>query len=527
MSNYAQKEFRKKTTEIMPRGNIYDINGNLLATSIVKWDLVIMKNEFIKSNPHAISVIAKASNIPQTVIRKKLNLKRNYIKIAKKLEKDEYDQIRQAIIEHKIKGVILEPHQTRIFPLGVAKEIIGISNENKGLTQIEYVYDKYLEGNIITKEIVKDNRGNIIKVLNEISEKKPSDIYLTIELPIQAIVEDKIKKYYDILKPKNIIVIIQDVKTGFISALASYPPSYINLKPIEYVYEPGSTFKTIVLSAAFEEDIVKENDYIDCENGKWKVNKKDTITDHEPLKLVPLTEIYKHSSNIGFGKVGLKIGIEKLYGYIKKFGFGSKYTEFPGESRGIIKNYNQYREIDLITTSFGYSIAINPLQLINAYTAIANDGILLKPKIIYKISDNEKSIAKPEIIRNVISKKTARRVKEMMISVVEEGTGINAYIDGYYIGGKTGTANKLDLKTNKYIKGKNITSFCGLLTAKNPLYTILVIVDDSEKFKYGGQTSAPIFAEIAKQIISIKNIPIEREIDYSKMKEKEKINIMN
>jgi cell division protein FtsI (penicillin-binding protein 3) len=529
LSTYAKKEFKRKTTEIMPRGNIYDINGNLLATSIVKWDLVIMKNEFNKnsSSTLAISIIARLLNMSEKEIQKKINSKNNYIKIAKMLEKDKYDQIENAIKENKIKGVILEPHQTRIFPLQIAKEVIGISNENQGLTQVELIYNKYLEGNIIIKEIVKDNKGNVIKVLNEISEKKPSDIYLTIDSSIQAIVEDKIKKYYDILKAKNIIVIVQDAKTGFISALASYPQDYVNLKPIEYVYEPGSTFKTIVLSAAFEENLIKENDLINCENGKWKINEKHTITDHEPLGVVTLIEAYKHSSNIGFGKVGLKLGIEKLYTYIKKFGFATKYTDFPGESKGIIKDFDKYRETDLITTSFGYSIAINPLQLINAYTAIANNGVLLKPQILYKVSNDEKTIAKPEIIREVISKQTADRVKEMMINVVEDGTGVNARIDGYYIGGKTGTANKLDLKTKKYIKGKNVTSFCGFITAKNPQYTILVIVDDSEKFKYGGQTSAPIFAEIAKQIISLKNIPIEREIDYSKINNKEKINIMN
>jgi cell division protein FtsI (penicillin-binding protein 3) len=524
--NYGQKEFKRKTREIMPRGNIYDINGNLLATSIVKWDLVIMKNEFLKQKTDVINSIADILGIPLEEIKEKLNQKRNYIKIAKMLEKDKYDLIQNEIKKKKIVGVVLEPHQKRIYPLDVAKEIIGLSNENEGLTQIEYVYNRYLEGNIITKEVIKDNKGNVIEVLNEISEKEPSDIYLTIDANIQAVVEDKIKKYYEILKAKSIIAVVQDAKTGFITAIASYPEDYINLKPIEYVYEPGSTLKTLVLAGAFEENIIKEDDYIDCENGKWKVNEKNTIEDHQPLKIVTLTQVYEHSSNIGFGKIGLKLGAEKLYTYLKKFGIGMKYTDFGGESKGILKEYSKYREIDIITTSFGYSIAVNPIQLINAYTAIANNGILLKPQIIYKIS-KDGITAKPEVIRRVISDETSQRIKNLMIKVVDEGTGVAAQIDGYYIGGKTGTANKLDLKTKKYIKGKNVTSFCGIITAKNPYYTVLIIVDDSQKYKYGGQTSAPVFAEIAKQIISIKNIPMEKEINHLKTGDKTKINILN
>jgi len=522
LKKYAENEYERKTTEIMPRGEIYDINGKLLASSIVKWDVVIMKKEFNKYEE--LDKLSKILSIPLKELKDKINKGKNYIKIKKLVEKDAYEQISSL----NLKGVLLEPHQTRIYPTELAREIIGVSNENTGLTQTEAVMNDYLKGNIVTKEVIKDSKGNIIKTINEFSDKIPSKIYLTVEEEIQSFVESALEKYYADLNCKNIIILVQNIENGFLSALGAYPKDYVNLKPFEFVYEPGSTFKTIILSAGFEENKIEEDDYIDCEKGSWKVNQKHTITDHEPLGNTKLTEVYAHSSNIGFAKIGLKIGIEKLYPYIKKFGFDSKYTNFPGESKGIVKDFKKYKDIDVITTSYGYGIAVTPLQLINAYTSIANGGILLKPHVIYKIQDEKKEIEfKREEIRRTVSEQTARRVTEMMINVVEFGTGVNAQIPGYFVAGKTGTANKLDLKTGKYIKGENITSFCGFLPAKNPKYSILVIVDSSKKYKYGGQTAAPIFQEIARQIISLKNIKPEREIDYSKIKKKKSVEILN
>ncbi|MEF3280114.1 MAG: penicillin-binding protein 2 [Elusimicrobiota bacterium] len=520
--NYAKKEYKRKKTEVMPRGNIRDLNGNILASSIVKWDVVLMKKEF-DFNQQTLMDLSQTLDMKITDLKKKISKGKNYIKIKKGIEKDVYDKI----INLNIKGIVLEPHQSRIYPSETARELIGLANENEGLTQIELKYDKFLKGNVIKTEIIKDLKGNIIEVTNRISDKEPVDIYLTIEEEIQSIAEEIISNFSKEFLTENIIIIVQNVKNGFITAIASHPQNYINFKAIEYTYEPGSTFKTIILSAAFEENLLNEKDLIDCENGVWKPNSKHTITDHEPLKIVTLKEAFAHSSNIGFGKIGLKIGIEKLYPYIKKFGFDSKYTDFLGESKGILKNFKDYREIDLITTSYGYGIAVTPLQLISAYTAIANNGVLIKPFLVYRIGEDRNTEAKREEIRRVISTKTAKRLTNMMVDVVENGTGINAQIPGYFIAGKTGTANKLDLKTRKYIKGENVASFCGFFPASNPEYTILVIVDNSKKYKYGGQTAAPIFAEMAKRIISIKNIKPDREIDYSKIKDEKKILITN
>ncbi|MCX7641693.1 MAG: penicillin-binding protein 2 [Elusimicrobiales bacterium] len=512
LSSLAKRKYEKKDKEITPRGKIYDINSNLLADSIISWDVVITTS-IIQYNE--IKNISEILNISTKDITSKIKTTTKYLKIKKNIDKEKYDLLKN------FKSLYLEPHQARIYPLECAKEIIGLSNENNGLSGIELIYNKYLKGNIVIKDIIRDRKGNVIKIEEKEINEDPSDIYLTIEHDIQTIVESTIKNHFETLMADKIITIVQNIENGFISAAASYPQNLINFQPVEYVYEPGSTIKTMILSAGFEENFISEDDYINCENGTWKVNQKHTITDHEKLKTVTVKEVYAHSSNIGFAKIGLKIGIEKLYPYIRKFGFGTKYTDFFGESKGIIKDFAKYKEIDLITTSYGYGIAITPLQLINAYTAIANKGKLLQPYFVYKIKSEkeEKIISQPQVIRNVITQQTAERVIKMMIDVVEKGTGINARINGYTVAGKTGTANKLDLKTGKYIKGKNVTSFCGFFPASKPKYSILIIVDNSKKFQYGGQTSAPIFRDIAKQIISIRNIKPDRPFD----KEIEKI----
>ncbi len=510
LESYAKKEYSRKVKELNPRGRIYDKNGNILADSIISWDVVITTSQISQTE---LSLISKATGVRLEEIRKKIKYNTKYLKIKKGINKETYDMIKH------LTSIYLEPHQTRIYPQGCAREIIGMANENAGLSGIELVYDKYLKGNITVKNIIKDIKGNIIKSKEEDLNDIPADIYLTIEYEIQSIVEQTLEKYFTLLSPEKIIAIVQDSNTGSIVAAASYPPNYINFMPVEYVYEPGSTMKTFILSAGFEENIIQENDYIDCENGIWKISSKYTITDHEKLGVVLLSDAYTHSSNIAFAKIGLKIGINRLYPYIRKFGFGTKYTQFSGESKGIIKDFDKYKEIDLITTSYGYSIAATPLQVINAYTSIATRGELLNPYFVNMIKRDEKEeiqTTKRSVIRNVLTPQTAERVIRLMIDVVENGTGINAKINGFTVAGKTGTANKLDLKTGKYIKGVNVGSFCGFFPASKPLYTILVIVDSSKKLKYGGQTAAPIFRDIAKQIISIKSIKPDKPFDIKK-----------
>lgn len=511
----GEKEFKRTIKEISARGKIYDSSGLTLADSIVVWDLSFMKNEN-KDFMAFCKTFSQISSKSENTCLSKIKKAKNYVKIEKDLDIEIYKKLVSAFKENNIKGTVFEPHQKRIYPQETAREVIGLSNEEKGLSGVELVYDSYLKGATTNKEVIKDRKGETVFTENETQSSDPAQIYLSVDSKIQFFTEEIIKKYAIDNQASLAIGIVQEVKTGKLIALASYPQNYINLIPVEWVYEPGSTFKTIVLSAALEENIVNENDYYYCENGAWKFSPKITIRDHEPEKTLKLSEVFEKSSNIGFAKIGLKLGAEKIYLYTKAFGFGNSYNlGFAGESKGILKEVRSYKPIDIAVTSFGHSIAATPIQVINAYTAIASGGILLRPYIVEKIKNQKDEIvfSKTEI-RRVISKETADKVKKMLLGVVDNGTGRNASITGYSVAGKTGTSNKIDPKTGKYVEKKNVASFCGFFPASNPQYTILVIIDDPKKYHYGGETAARAFREIAKRIINLKNIRSDRSFNY-------------
>ncbi|MEW5951200.1 MAG: penicillin-binding protein 2 [Elusimicrobia bacterium] len=515
IKDIGEKEFKKTVKETSPRGRIYDCCGEILADSIIVWDLAVMKKEM--QSPYSFcSVFSQILGKSENECLQKIKKGKNYIKIEKSLEMSVYEKLSQAFKEKSVKGILFEPHQKRIYPQETAKEVIGLANEEKGLTAAELVYDEILKGALKRKEIIKDRRGETVFTEKELETQKPSEIFLSLDSKIQFFSEEVLKNYVEKSAADLGIGIVQEVKTGKIAAMASWPQNLINLNGLEWVYEPGSTFKTIVLSAALEENVTDENDYYYCENGAWKFSPKITIRDHEPEKNLKLNEVFEKSSNIGFAKIGLKLGTEKLYLYSKSFGFGSAYGfGFPGESKGILKDLKNYKQIDTAVSSFGHSIAATPIQVINAYTAIANGGILLKPYLIEKIKseEEEKTFSRTEI-RKVISAETAKRVKNLLLGVVDRGTGRNASIIGYSVAGKTGTSNKIDPKTGKYVEKKNVTSFCGFFPASDPQYSILVVLDNPKKFHYGGETAAPAFKEIAKRIINLKNIKPDRDFNY-------------
>ncbi|PIS46643.1 MAG: hypothetical protein COT17_07640 [Elusimicrobia bacterium CG08_land_8_20_14_0_20_51_18] len=518
LSGLGDRQFKREVSEIGARGRILDCSGEVLADSIVTWDIIVMKRELLPEQK-TVETLAKILKKNRLELEKKIRKAKNYVRIARKTEREVYDALSPLIAAGELKGVIMDPHQQRLYPSGTAREITGLSNEEKGLTQIELIYDKYLKGSTRTKEVIRDAGGNAIYDGKERETREPSDIYLTIDNKIQFITQETVAKYARHNNSDLAIGLVQDPKTGRILAMASYPENHINLKSVEWVYEPGSTFKTITLSASLEEKTVSPKDVFYCENGAWKFNSRTTIHDHEPEKDLTLAEVFEKSSNIGFAKIGMNLGIEKLYLYMKSFGFGSKTgLEFTGESRGLLRELRDYKPIDLAVTSYGHSIGVTPLQMINAYSAIAHKGLLLQPSVLDRIIDPASGdvLLKTEYreIRKAVSEEIAEKVTKMLVGVVDRGTGRKAQIIGYSVAGKTGTSNKLDMKTGKYLEKQNVASFCGFFPASDPQYTILIIMDNPKKFYYGGETAAPAFAEIAKKIITLKNIKPDRPFNY-------------
>ena len=323
--------------------------------------------------------------------------------------------------------------------------------------------------------------------------------------------------------------IVQDPNSGEILAMASYPSfnpgeqstwKHLKNSIICDFYEPGSTFKSITAAAALEEKAVKRTDVIFCENGKYRVY-DHVIKDHEKKGNITFDEVIAYSSNIGTAKVAEKLGKQKLYEYIRKFGFyNNTGIDLPGESKGLLQKPERWSGLSLSSISFGQEIGVTAMQMVNAYSAIANGGNLLEPKIIKKIQTSEgKTVynSQKRVIRKTVSKNSARNLREMLEKVVSEGTGKSAGVKGYSVGGKTGTAQKADKEKGGYLEHTYIASFCGFIPAKNPSLTIIVVVDEPQgKQYYASEVAAPVFKNIASRAVSyLKILPDKEEIQLA------------
>jgi cell division protein FtsI (penicillin-binding protein 3) len=516
LSAAASREFARTVSETGPRGRIFDSQGALLAESITTWKCSLFKKEFVNA-PGALDSLAAALDIPAVKLLAKYRKSKSFVSVQKDIDRAHAEAVKSL----KLKGVLLEAEQDRYYPSGnIARNILGITASDRGLTGIERLYNEVLTGRMSRREIVRDNGGRKIYSNETEDEAAPQDLYLTLDANIQFFAQETIKKYAEKNRSDLAMVIVQDPGTGKILALATYPEDLEKIPPVEWVYEPGSTFKAITLAAALEKGVVSAKDTFDCENGAWALNSEVTIHDHEPEKTLTLSGVIERSSNIGSAKIGLKLGLKDFYSYIRAFGFGTPTgLGFPGESAGILRQAEKYRTVDLAVGSYGHGIAATPIQVVNAYSALANGGELLETRLLDRIAGADGKVTvvnKTEVVRRAVSRDTADAVKEILVRAVDAGTGKNAAIPGYAIAGKTGTSKKIDPRTGQYVSNKNVASFCGFFPADKPRYTILVILDNPKLFYYGGETAAPAFQEIAKKIITLKGIRPDRVPDKSR-----------
>jgi cell division protein FtsI (penicillin-binding protein 3) len=321
------------------------------------------------------------------------------------------------------------------------------------------------------------------------------------------------------------MAVVLDPRTGEILAMANvprfnpnmyiqYPKDVLRNRPVMDSYEPGSVFKFLPVAAALEEKIWKPTDVLFCENGVYRVYDK-VIHDVHHYGNLTLHGVIQKSSNIGAAKVGLSLGADRLYPYIKNFGFGRPTgVDMPGESSGVLRA-PKWAPIELANISFGQGISVTALQMTAALGAIANNGRLMRPYVVREVLDAQGNTLErrtPQDLGVVVSSETARQVTQMLVSVVSpEGTGGQAGIDGFQVAGKTGTAQKPDLRHGGYLKGKYMASFAGFVPAHDPRLSILVVMDEPQGNIYGGQVAAPVFREIARDAMGILGIyPDER-----------------
>lgn len=494
------------------RGPILDRNGKLVAVSVPA-ESVYVRPRQIKDKQRVVKELSKILGVKPTTIAEKLVSKQPFVWVKRQMPR--YDA--RKITDLNLAGVGSVLESRRFYPYNnAASALIGkVGVDGVGLSGIESVYERRLREEHIKTRAGRDAFGKIIHTgIGDESEPfappRGHELKLTIDADLQIIMDEELEAGRKEANAKQAMAVMIDSDTGEIIAL-SQSPSYNFNNPsrssknelrnllVEAVFEPGSVMKPMVAAAAVDAGVVGSAELINCENGRFPFS-KHTIKDVHPSGVISFHDVVVRSSNIGMTKVGIRMGSERLYSYLRRFGFGqSSALGLPGESAGILRPEPKWSKVDVATHSFGQGVAVTPLQVVKAVAAIANGGVLPELSVVM----DESGI--PEG-RRIISEKAADAAREMMFGVVEDkhGTGAKAVIPGIRVGGKTGTAQKASPSGRGYQPGVYVASFVGFADG-TPLgvgrnLTAMVIIDEPRaKSIYGGTLAAPVFQKVMER----------------------------
>ncbi len=524
IKNLAESLWSRNLPITADRGLITDRNGKVLAENITTTSLVFIPNQ-IKDKNRVAKDISKILNSDYEEMLKHVSKKSSIERVHPEGRRLDYETAEKINNLH-YDGVYLVKESKRHYPYdNLLSHVLGfVGIDNQGLSGIELEYDKYLTGVDGAIKYFSDGKGNRLE-LSEIYEQPQAgiNIALTVDLDLQLSVERELNNIMSKYNPEHALIVAMNPNNGEILAMGSrpdfnsnyyfrYSTEVINRNlPIWMTYEPGSTFKIITLAASLEEKTINlfEDKYYDggsinVEGARIKCWKAGGHGEQTMLNVV------ENSCNPGFVTMGQKLGKERLFKYINDFGFGKKTgIDLNGEGSGILFNLDKVGPVELATTAFGQGISVTPLQQIRGVSAAVNGGNLYKPYIVSSFSEpvTNNIIKKynPTLEKQVISKDTSALVRHALESVVANGTGRNAYIENYRVGGKTGTAQKVS--NGAYMVGNYIVSFIGFMPANNPEIVIYVAIDNPKGVtQYGGTVSAPIAKNIFNDAINILNI---------------------
>lgn len=541
------------------RGDILDANGNPLAISLPAKRVVANPSFMGRHYLEIARQLAPLLSYQEAELIQKLRptwrtnenglvITNQFVDLRRKLPLEKWQQVTQAMAmlrfnvdETKLtrserafyrtlraQSIDARDDQERFYPnRSLAAHVIGFAqdsetnfsgtvlNELVGRDGIEGWLDSKLRGVRGWRRTNTDRRRH--EILSgreqEVEARAGLNVVLTIDLVIQSIVENEIAEAMKRHSAVSVSSIVARPRTGEILAmglLPNYDPNQPGKSPMEFLrnriisdqFEPGSTFKIVVVSAALNDNLIKLTDTFDCENGHFLFHGK-VLHDHEPHGVISVENIITKSSNIGSAKIGIRLGEDRLYEYIRAFGFGAK-TEIPlgGEQDGSVHPVRRWDKLTISRIPMGQSIAVTPLQMTMAMCAIANEGKLMRPMLVKRLQDGSGQIftqCEPQIVRQVIQPEAARTTVGALKTVVsKDGTAAKARLDHHTVAGKTGTAQKPGI--GGYMPGKYVSSFIGFFPADNPEICISVMLDEPKNGYYGGQAAAPVFKSIAEQV---------------------------
>ncbi len=519
----AQPQHQQYVKLTAQRGVIYDRNMNILAMDQPMLSLAV-----------DVTQVADIESAARTLTRIFHGNKSVYLDIFKRnkdkkfvlIENDITMNQRDSLFKSKIDGLIVFETRKRTHPYGtLGGQVIGITNvDHRGVNGVELVLDDTLKGedgwSIYQKDALQRNYSSLDYPTKQ--STNGHHVVLTLDHAYQSIVEEELERGVANHGAKGGSVVLMDPFTGEILAMATVVgnlkngeqsdfDSMIQNQPVQVDFEPGSTFKIVVASAALEEQLFHPNSHLFCENGSYSFAGHTIHDQNQSYGMLTLSEIIEYSSNIGISKIGKQLGKNVLYKYIQNFGFGNRTgIGLPGEVPGILRPVYSWSDFSIAAISFGQEISVTTLQEACMVSTIANGGELLKPTVYKFILDENGNKTKTflkEVIRRVISENTAAQMRIIMENVVKEGTGTGAKVKGISIAGKTGTAQKSEPGFRGYIPGVYVSSFIGFWPADTPMFAMVAVLDEPKNNYWGSQSAAPIFSRIVSRIAGFSSIP--------------------
>jgi len=519
-----RRQFETVVTLNPRRGDILDRNGNELAVSMTTYSL-FADPKIVKHPKKVARILARELRKPVKQIEEKLRQRnKRFVWIERQLNKE----TRDAIADRKIRGLGFIEESKRIYPNErLLSHVLGfVGGEGQGLEGIELHYNDQLQADSKRLNVRRDARGRPLIVNGQIFNQVPdgNEISLTIDRELQFIVEQELAEVVRNYQADSAVAVVLDAQTSEILAMAaspsfdpnnplSYSPDRRRNRPVTDTFEPGSTMKAILVAGALSRGLIEPNTKFDCEGGRLKIGRRvirESDSRHR-FGVLTVNEILARSSNVCSAKIAFKLGAKNLLETLQEFGFGDKLgVDFPGEAKGILQPQPWDNNV-VASVAIGHGMTATPLQIANAYAAIANGGWLKRPYLVKAIRDRETGEViemEPKVLRRVLTEEQAAKMRIMLTSVTSDfGTGKNARVPGYPVAGKTGTAQKVNPNGRGYLPGGYISSFAGFLPANDPKFVIYVAVDHPRKAYYGSAVAAPVFSRIARFAVRRVGLP--------------------
>jgi cell division protein FtsI (penicillin-binding protein 3) len=513
-----------------PRGRICDRTGRAVALDAVLKNICVSPAAILKAGVcdavcRQLGIQLKDEGVTAGKVRETIFAAsgKKYRVVAPAVE----EEVAERVLRLQLPGVWAEDVSKRQYPLGnLASHVIGFSNaEGVGSAGIEQRFDAYLRGLPGLRLGEKDGKRREIASRRTLEAEAVAgaDVHLTLDTTIQYYAERALDWGMAEFHPKAMWAIVEDVKTGEILAMASRPDYDLNEyaksdaesrrnRPVAANIEPGSIFKVATVAGALDAGVTETNEVFFCENGYWRDCPGRGLKDLHPYGDLDVGGILKKSSNVGAAKIAVRLGQERFRKYLADFGIGRRTgIELPGEESGILHPLAKWTTPSISRVAMGHEVMVTALQMVNLLSCLGNDGYLMRPYIVSRIEDAEgrKLLEnKPSVVARPVTERTAREMRELLLGVTgNDGTGKRARFEGYPVGGKTGTAEKI--VGGHYVRNSNVASFMGMFPALEPRVAIIVVADDPTPLHGGGAVSAPVFAHMAPDIARYLDIRAE------------------